>query len=83
MSTALLSVYGLGFGYSADDPILRDVSFELQRGEILALIGPNGGGKSTLMRLIAGVQDADRSQATPQIRIQGRLTVEMTAAERA
>src|SRR5262245_3331375 len=32
---------------------LNDVSFDLARGEIFALLGPNGGGKSTLFRLLA------------------------------
>jgi iron complex transport system ATP-binding protein len=35
--------------------ILHDVSFDVQSGEVLALIGPNGGGKSTLIRAVSGV----------------------------
>ncbi len=36
-------------------PVLRDVSFQLARGEVLAVLGPSGVGKSTLLRLIAGL----------------------------
>jgi iron complex transport system ATP-binding protein len=36
-------------------PVLKDISFELKPGEILTLIGPNGVGKSTLIRALSGV----------------------------
>src|SRR3954454_20743253 len=38
-----------------DKPVLRDVSFELDRGGFLVVTGPNGSGKSTLLRLCAGL----------------------------
>ncbi len=54
MSEALLGVYGLSYRYGTRT-VLEDVSFELEKGELLALLGPNGSGKSTLMKAIAGV----------------------------
>lgn len=39
--------------------VLRDVSIEVQRGEVLALVAGNGLGKSTLLDCVAGVQEAD------------------------
>jgi len=38
---------------------LDDVSFEVHSGELVALLGPSGGGKSTMLRIIAGLEDAD------------------------
>jgi zinc transport system ATP-binding protein len=43
----------LSFLY-ADSPIFQTVSFEVRKGEFLGIIGPNGGGKSTLLKLIMG-----------------------------
>jgi ABC-2 type transport system ATP-binding protein len=33
---------------------VRDVSFEVERGEVVGLLGPNGAGKTTMMRVITG-----------------------------
>lgn len=43
---------GLSFGYTKDVPVLRDVSFEVSAGEVLMVLGANGCGKSTLMRVL-------------------------------
>ncbi|MCH7231770.1 ABC transporter ATP-binding protein/permease [Glycomyces sp. L485] len=49
----------VGFGYIPGRPVLREVSIALRRGERLALVGPTGAGKSTLARMLAGVQPPD------------------------
>ncbi len=52
-----LSVTDLTHYYpGSHPPAIEDVSFDLDTGEILALIGPSGGGKSTLLRVIAGLE---------------------------
>ncbi|MEE8397628.1 MAG: ATP-binding cassette domain-containing protein, partial [Desulfobacterales bacterium] len=47
----------LNFGYYEDDPVLKDVSFTIAPGEKLAIVGPTGSGKSTLIRLLVRFYD--------------------------
>ena len=47
----------VSFGYEPNTPIiLKDVSFTLKRGSFGAIVGPSGGGKSTLLKLSVGIQ---------------------------
>jgi branched-chain amino acid transport system ATP-binding protein len=50
----VLRVDGLSSGYD-DVPVLWDVSLEVRPGEIIALVGANGAGKSTMLKAIAGL----------------------------
>lgn len=54
MSGPLLTVNQLNFSYPFR-PIFKNVSFAVERGEMLHLVGPNGCGKSTLMAVLAGL----------------------------
>ncbi len=46
------------FAYRADAPVLRGMSFVAQRGKVTALVGPSGGGKSTVLNLLLRFYDA-------------------------
>ena len=50
----LLDIKDVSFGYSKDNVLFKDISFTLEKGETLGIIGKNGKGKSTLLNVIAG-----------------------------
>ncbi|WP_352415375.1 ABC transporter ATP-binding protein [Oscillibacter ruminantium] len=54
----------VGFAYNQSEQVLKDVTFTARQGEVTALIGPSGGGKTTVSRLAARFWDATRGTIT-------------------
>lgn len=54
----------VGFAYNSGETVLQNVSFTAKQGEVTALIGPSGGGKSTAAKLAARFWDADKGKIT-------------------
>ncbi|OQY33619.1 MAG: heme ABC transporter ATP-binding protein [Spirochaetaceae bacterium 4572_59] len=52
----LLELQNISFSYDGVRPIIDDVSFKLEKGELIAIVGKNGAGKSTLSRLVSGFE---------------------------
>jgi ATP-binding cassette subfamily B protein len=52
------------FGYAPGEPVLKDVCFELRRGETLAVVGPTGAGKTSLINLIPRLYDPAAGRVT-------------------
>ncbi len=74
----MIDVRGVALGYGGCR-ILENVSFALRAGELLALVGPNGIGKSTLLRAVAGLRPVERGA----IDIGGRPVGALGGRERA
>ena len=74
---SIISVRGLTCGYG-HELILKDVSFDVRRGEIFVIIGGSGCGKSTLLKQMIGLYEPQAGQ----ILLQGRDIVSADGAER-
>lgn len=59
-----VSLGHVSFAYDRDSPVLQDVSLDVSRGARVAIVGPTGSGKTTLMNLLLRFYDADAGEIT-------------------
>ena len=60
--TGQIDFRAVGFGYSDDDRVLENINLQINPGETIALVGPSGGGKSTLVSLLVRFYDPDAGE---------------------
>ena len=73
-----IEVKNLSFSYG-DRPVLHNISFKVEKGEFVSILGPNGVGKSTLFRCMLGLL----SGYSGEVLINGQNSRKMTARESA
>ena len=61
-SPGAITFENVSFAYRSDDPILQDLSFRIEPGEHVALVGPTGSGKSTVIRLLCRLYEPQRGR---------------------
>ena len=59
MAETIIDVSGVWFSFNGQ-PVLQDVELKVPRGDFLVIIGPNGGGKTTLLKLMLGLLEPTR-----------------------
>lgn len=57
----VIEVQDVSFGYTSS-PVLRDVNLRINDGDMVSIIGPNGGGKTTLLKLILGLLEPEKGR---------------------
>ncbi|MEJ5186536.1 MAG: ATP-binding cassette domain-containing protein, partial [Candidatus Geothermincolales bacterium] len=75
--SSMLSARGVFFRYPHGDFALRDLGLAVRRGEALALMGPNGSGKTTVLKILAGLLRPERGTVT----LEGRPLNELRERE--
>ncbi len=82
----VLEFRSVSFAYDTE-PVLEDITFAVQRGDFTAILGPNGGGKTSLLRLAMGLERPTRGslllfgEATDKLRTWGRVSYVPQMAE--
>lgn len=73
MAAPVVEVMDLGFSYPGGPAVLDEVYLTVERGEYVAVLGPNGGGKTTLLKLMLGLLEPTRGS----VRVLGRPPAEV------
>ena len=60
---AFLKIEKLGKAYQSDKPVFSDVSFNIDKGEFVCIIGHSGCGKTTILNVLAGLDTASEGHA--------------------
>ena len=55
--SSILEILGAEFSYNGKDKIFEDINFTLEEKDVLCILGPNGTGKSTLIKCINGLSE--------------------------
>ncbi|MBR1822196.1 MAG: energy-coupling factor ABC transporter ATP-binding protein, partial [Clostridia bacterium] len=66
----MIEFQNVSFAYERDMPVLRDVSFKIEAGEAVGLIGANGAGKSTIMKALLGLLAAEGQILVDGLRVE-------------
>lgn len=81
-----MEVRDLSFGYDPARPLIEGLSFQVARGDRIAVVGPNGRGKTTLLRLLAGELRPDSGSVKPSQNVKvghfGQSNVDLLSPER-
>lgn len=75
--SAAIEFRHVGFSYDGQTPVLRDVSFQVEEGGFTAIVGTNGAGKSTVMRLMNGLLKPDAGE----VLVDGSPTTSLKTSE--
>ena len=57
-----ISFENVSFGYSADEPVIKDLSFKVKKGEKIAIVGETGAGKTTIVKLLMRFYDLNSGE---------------------
>jgi len=62
LTEARIELRNVSFAYRADEPVLHDMSFVAEPGKVTALVGPSGGGKSTVLALLLRLYEVEHGE---------------------